>query len=86
MSTPALRSEQIYVSRSTRSGLEFLALMHTAAQPEGTDGPCIGPTADAIADDILRDALANVPQLQAKRRDVHKALAAIDAKYAQEQP
>lgn len=86
MNLASARTEQVYVSRGVRKGLETLALFHAAAQPEGAECPSIAAFADGLADNILREYLDTVPQLQAKRRDVHKALAAIDAKYAQEKP
>lgn len=86
MSTPALRTEQVYVTRGVRNGLDALAMFHCSAQPEGAEGPSIGAVADGLADQILRDYLEQVPDLAAKRRDQREAMRAIDAKYAQQQP
>lgn len=86
MSAPSQRSEQIYVTRGVRNGLDFLAQMHLSAQPEGAEGPSISAIADGLADAILREHLDGIPNLQAKRRDQREAMRAIDAKYAQQKP
>lgn len=80
------RTEQIYVTRGVRNGLDFLAETHLAKQPEGVEGPSIGAVADGLADKILRDYLETVPRLAERRRKLRKFIEQMDAEDAQQQP
>lgn len=86
MNAPSARTEQVYVTRATRNMLETLAQLHTAEQPEGTEGPSISMLADGLADSILRDALDAVPGLREQQREIGKSVREIKARFAQPKP